>query len=582
MRLVVDIETNALENPTQVWLIVCYDIDTEEYHVFREPTTNQTERDRFRKLAENVKTWIGHNWLGFDYPILSSLVGLSCNDVGVQSVDTLIISKLVDYSRDGHSIESYGLEFGIEKGKFDDWTKYSEEMEKYCIRDVEICTKIYRKYHRIISNPFWRDAILLENRFQLIVNSLSTNGFSFNSEKADSLLNRVLDELKILDEAILREFPPRLKMVAEVHPKETKHGTLNRSNFRWYGSPDLSDFNGGSFCRCALEPFNPASTRQVVDVLNTAGWQPTDKTKAHTEIEREINQSRYKDKQKALDLIQSERYTELKKFGYKINEINLATLPKTAPSSAKTLAKRILLESRRRTLTEWLALVLPDGRIRGRFYGIGAWTQRMAHQSPNTANIPSVENLDGTIKLYGGEMRALWRAPKKRLLVGVDAEGIQLRIFAHYINDPEFTDALVRGDKNAKTDPHSLNQRILGRVCRTRQAAKRFIYALLLGAGLGKLGQILECSQEETKSALERLIKRYQGFAELKEKVIPMDAKRGWFVGLDGRRVLLPGETSGMRKHLCMSGYLQNGEQIIIKKVAVQAMEKINRQYLTC
>jgi DNA polymerase-1 len=199
----------------------------------------------------------------------------------------------------------------------------------------------------------------------------------------------------------------------------------------------------------------------------------------------------------------------------------------------------------------------------------------MAHQAPNTANIPSAYKEDGTKKLYGKEMRSLWRAPKNRLLVGVDAEGIQLRIFAHYINDPEFTEALVRGKKDEGTDPHTLNQRILGSVCKTRQAAKRFIYALLLGAGVQKLSQILDCTVSEAEEALDRVLQRYEGFQHLKLSKIPADAKRGFFEGLDGRPVRIPGDTVGERKHLCMSGYLQAGEQIVIKKTAVGAKHRL-------
>lgn len=46
-------------------------------------------------------------------------------------------------------------------------------------------------------------------------------------------------------------------------------------------------------------------------------------------------------------------------------------------------------------------------------------------------------------------------------------------------------------------------------------------------------------------------------------------------MGLDGRRVRIPGDTVGMRKHLTMSGYLQNGEAIVIKGTAIKALEKI-------
>jgi DNA polymerase-1 len=191
------------------------------------------------------------------------------------------------------------------------------------------------------------------------------------------------------------------------------------------------------------------------------------------------------------------------------------------------------------------------------------------------ANITNEFDLVGNVKLLGKELRQCWTVPEERLLVGVDAEGIQLRIFAHYIQDSEFTDALVRGRKDDKTDPHSLNQRILGSVCKSRAAAKRFIFALLLGAGVGKLAEILACDVKSAQQALERLLVRYTGFARLKQEVIPADAERGWFTGIDGRRVRILGETAGSRRHLAMSGYLQNGEAVIIKTAAVIAAPQI-------
>jgi DNA polymerase I-like protein with 3'-5' exonuclease and polymerase domains len=124
---------------------------------------------------------------------------------------------------------------------------------------------------------------------------------------------------------------------------------------------------------------------------------------------------------------------------------------------------------------------------------------------------------------------------------------------------------LVEGKKDDKTDPHSLNQRILGSACKSRAAAKRFIYALLLGAGMQKLSEILAASNTETQQALDRLLTRYTGWAVLKEQVFPKDATRGYFVGLDGRKVSIPGETEGTRRHLAMSGYLQSGEAVCMK-----------------
>ena len=366
--------------------------------------------------------------------MLSSLLDLSIHDIARCSLDTLVISKLVDYPRQGHSIEDYGIEFGLEKGKFNDWSKYSPEMEAYCVRDVDICSRIYSKYLRYISNPDHIPSIHLEQEFQIICDTLHSNGFAFNKEKADKLLTRVEADLAVLDKEILDAFPPRLKLIREIHPKITKHGTLSKTDFRWCGD-DLSMYNGGSFSRCSWESFNPSSHKQIITVLSEAGWSPVNKTKSHIDTERELHRTKNKLDKEALNV----KLDTLKKTGWKIDETNLDTLPLKAPKPARLLAQRILLESRRRTLTEWLGLVTPLGRIHGKFNGIGAWTHRMNHQKPNTANIPNEFDTAGKKKLLGKELRSLWCAPRNRLLVGVDAEGIQLRIFAHYINDPEFT-----------------------------------------------------------------------------------------------------------------------------------------------
>lgn len=563
MQVVIDIESNRLKNPDKIWCIVCKDIKDGKYYTYRKVTEDEEVLREFRDFWKSITVVIGHNWCGYDWPVLNRLVsGLDCKDCW----DTLIVSKMVDYPRKGHSVEAYGEEFGIPKLDFSDFSRYSEDMVEYCRRDVDITERIYRKYQKYISNPDRQASIKTEQQFQTVCNDLENNGFAFNTAKAQQLLENVTTELAKLDAQILSSFPPREVLIREFMPRATKYGTINRSSVPRALHSEIENYEvGKTYRHTKHEAFNPSSHKQIIEVLNEAGWKPTVKTKTHIDTEREIA---VLGRQKSFDISSNPLYIKLdhlKKFGWKVNEENLETLPPSAPSPARSLAKRILYESRRRTLTEWLELVSEESRIHGKFYAIGAWTHRMAHQSPNTANIPNEFDTSGKKKLLGKELRSLWCAPKKRLLVGCDAEGIQLRIFAHYIDDPVFTQSLIDGKKEDKSDPHSLNQSILGEVCKTRQAAKRFIYALLLGAGNGKLREILECSPEAAQEALDRLLERYTGFAYLKEKVIPLDAKRGWFVGLDGRAVRIPGEDLGSRRHLCMSGYLQNGEAVAMK-----------------
>lgn len=600
MKVIIDIEGNALVRPTEIWVIVCKDVDTGEIRIFRNLTRDKRQRNDFLEYSSRVSTFIGHNILGYDIPVLVDLLDWHYGDDVSKTVDTLVVSKMANYSRDGgHSLESYGDEFGMPKGiPIDAYTlpsaafpqsffwQWSQDLEDYCQRDVEITHKVYHKYLRFIEE--YHTPLVTEQLFQYcIVNTLSTNGFSFNVSLCNTLLNSTLTELNTLDTDIRTVYSKRLKGIRTVTPRVTKYGTISKSSIpkklRDAENNDLCVFSPEApFTYCEWVEFNASSHKQLVDVLTQAGWQPTDKTATHIELEREINQLKgRRRKTPEVDLRLRELYTGLenaKKYGWKINEANLETLPSTAPSPARALAKRILLEARRRTLTEWLGLVQPDNRIHGKFYGIGAWTHRMAHQQPNTANIPNEFDTAGKPKLLGKEMRQLWRAPRNRLLVGVDAEGIQLRIFAHYIDDPEFTDALVRGRKDDKTDPHSLNQRILGDVCRSRAAAKRFIYALLLGAGVGKLTEILGCTRAECEQALDNLLARYTGFAQLKQTIIPADAARGSFRGLDGRAVNIPGGTEGSRRHLAMSGYLQNGEAICMKLACLKWHDQLTRE----
>lgn len=582
MKVIIDIECDSI-TPKHIWCIVAKDIDNGKYYIFRNVTEDEEEAAKFLGFSKGIDLYIGHNILGFDIPVLNRLL---CTEDPIQPsrcTDTLIISKMADYSRGGHALADFGIEFGLEKIDFKDWSKWSQAMEDYCIRDVDINYKVYKKYIKFINNPSNQRGIRTEHDFQyLVVNALERNGFGFNRDKASKLLQKVEEQLAILDKDILTAFPPRSKLIKEVVPKGTKFGTISLSSIPKALRSQIEFMSVGEpFSYFKYEEFNPSSHKQIINVLNEAGWKPIDKTQTHIETERELNKLKFtRQRTKELDLSKSlldTKLQQLRRVGWKVNETNLDTLPLSAPEPARFLARRILLESRRRTLTEWLALVRPNGRIHGKFYGIGAWTQRMAHQNPNTANIPNEFDTQGKKKLYGKELRSMWIAPKNRLLVGVDAEGIQLRIFAHYINDPEFTKALVEGKKEDKSDPHSLNQSILGDVCKSRAAAKRYIYALLLGAGAGKLKEILDCDEQAANQAYERLLKRYSGFAELKETIIPADAKRGWFAGLDGRSVPILGDTVGARRHLAMSGYLQNGEAVVIKTAALIAHPKLSK-----
>src|SRR5579862_4887126 len=384
MRVVLDLECNRLKNPDKIWCIVCKDIDTGEMHVFY-------ERMGFRNFASNVSLWIGHNFLGFDYPVLTSLGYLDDIDVSTNVVDTLIISKLVDFPREKHSIEDYGLEFQFPKGTYSDWSKYSSEMEEYCKRDVEICHKIFLKYIKVIEDKKWKDAIALENRFQLVCNLLNKNGFYFNVDKAEVLLSKVQTKLEELDKDILEAFPPTQEFIRKV--RRNKDGSINRVDCRYFDLPDIYTVEDEGIYRRKV--FNPSSHKQLIDILSAAGWNPTDRTKTHVDWLR--------DRKKTLD---KEKKIHYDKYGWKINEQNLSSLPQSAPKPARLLAQRILYESRRRTLTEWLNLVCLEIKINKENVGIDGIERSLIPIQYGEPDFEK-ENVDG-------ETKSLWKNGKKQ------------------------------------------------------------------------------------------------------------------------------------------------------------------------
>lgn len=569
MRVVCDIETNGLEGCTEIWVIVCKDIDTGIVYTFRRPSLDPAP---FLAFAANVTYWIGHNFLGFDAPVINRLLP-SRPIVLSTCLDTLVVSRLVDYGIEGgHSLAAWGNRLRFPKGEHTDWLTFSEEMVTYCQRDVALQHKLYLHFLRYIDSQIWADALATEHAMVTISLEMHDNGFYFDIDEARRIFDEIHAQLDPLDEELKASFAPRLKLIREVEPRATKFGTLSRTDFRWKKDGDLSEYSAGSpFSLCEWEPFNPGSTRQIVERLNIAGWRPYEKTKGHLECERDLKNNRDREKQAAA----RERLPHFQEYGWKVSKDNLATLPPDAPLPARRLVHRLLLAARARTLTEWFNAYNPEThRIHGTFNHIGAWTQRMSHNGPNMANVPTEDPQHPDRSIYSNAMRALWSVPIGRKLIGVDAEGIQLRILAHYMNDPRFTASVTEGRKEDGTDPHTLNKNALNTsspVCKSRDDAKTFIYAFLLGAGVAKIASILGCSLEEARTARDNFIAAYPGLLYLKEHLIPHDARLGYFEGLDGRFVKCNSE------HHMLAGYLQNGEVIIMKKARILWGRELNR-----
>ena len=215
---------------------------------------------------------------------------------------------------------------------------------------------------------------------------------------------------------------------------------------------------------------------------------------------------------------------------------------------AEEVLEYLLLQKRYAQVNSWLEHAEEDGRVHGRVISNGAVTGRMTHQSPNMAQVPASHSL------YGQECRSCWTVPHGTKLVGFDASGLELRMLAHYMDDEEFTNVLLR------EDIHTRNQQAAG--LETRPQAKTFIYAFLYGAGDAKIGTIVGGTARDGRVLKQRFLRNTPSLESLRER-ISRASGRGYLTGLDGRRLRVRSE------HSALNTLLQAAGAIVMKKALV-------------
>ena len=136
MKVVLDIETDQL-NASVVNCIVAKDIDTNILTVF-DPANMHV----FKNWSKNIEQYIMHDGLSFDAPVLNKLLGTNIKPS--QVLETLILSQLFNPMRaGGNGLRAWGDRFKFPKGEIDNFAKYTEELRKYCMQDVENTHKLY-------------------------------------------------------------------------------------------------------------------------------------------------------------------------------------------------------------------------------------------------------------------------------------------------------------------------------------------------------------------------------------------------------------------------------------------------------
>lgn len=523
--LLFDIETNGfLADMTKVHCLAVREAEGDacgpgaaEIKVYG-GVTDEKIRNMLSHL-EDAPCLIGHNILEFDIPALQKVYP-NFKPRGAK-FDTLITSQLIwtdlfdqdfHFRRKNpdfpgnlmgrHKLKAWGYRLGVLKGKVEEngeenwYDKWTPELEEYCAQDIRVTKALL---DLIESKNYSQQALDLEHEFKEYMLDQEREGLPFDEEGAKALYAELAAERATLEAALQTVFVPWQTKELAFTPKKNnaKRGYTAGVVFMKPGK---------------LVTFNPRSHSHIAErLIAERGWQP-------------------------------EEFTEQGKP--QTDGDILEALGKKWPE-CKTLARHGEIQKIIGMVAEGKSAYLKmvkNGRIHGRVVTNGAVTGRCAHKQPNLANIPRRSAL-------GSRVRRLFTAVNGYRLVSSDAQGLELRELGHYLSPydgGQYATIVVT------SDVHAHHQALAG--LPTRDNAKTFIYGFIYGAGDAKIGLIIGKGAHAGKTLRLMFLKKFPALRALKDAVTSVAKKRGYLVGLDGRRLRVRAVYSALNTLLQSAG----------------------------
>jgi DNA polymerase I len=186
----------------------------------------------------------------------------------------------------------------------------------------------------------------------------------------------------------------------------------------------------------------------------------------------------------------------------------------------KSQVPRLVLEYRqlaklKSNYADSLPLLAREGdRVHTTFNQVGTATGRLSSTNPNLQNIPIRTEL-------GREIRAAFISAPGHVLLSADYSQIELRLMAHYSEDPLLVHAFANNE-----DIHTLTaSEVFGVPAatmskETRNRAKAVNFGIVYGISPFGLAQQLGIPQSEAKLYIETYFARYQGVKTYIEKLL--------------------------------------------------------------
>ncbi|HET9995307.1 MAG TPA: DNA polymerase I [Candidatus Acidoferrum sp.] len=185
------------------------------------------------------------------------------------------------------------------------------------------------------------------------------------------------------------------------------------------------------------------------------------------------------------------------------------------PLPAKIIEYREIAKLKSTYVDALPRLIHPEtGRLHTSFSQTGTATGRLSSSDPNLQNIPIRTEL-------GREIRAAFVAEKGKILLSADYSQIELRIMAHFSQDPVLIDSFRNGeDIHARTAQEVFGVGPLAQTAEHRRAAKAINFGIIYGLSPFGLAQQLGIEQREAAQFINAYFTRYRGVKDYLDKII--------------------------------------------------------------
>lgn len=240
------------------------------------------------------------------------------------------------------------------------------------------------------------------------------------------------------------------------------------------------------------------------------------------------------------------------------------------------LVERRQLSKLKSTYMDALPRTVSNGKVHASFNQTVTATGRLSSSDPNLQNIPIRSELGRQIR------RAFIPSQEGFVFLSLDYSQIELRILAHYSEDPALCKAFHEDQDIHAWVAHKLYGVKAEEVSpEMRRTAKAVNFGIIYGLSPMGLSREIGISLEEARSFIEAYFNLFQGVRQFREKAIQEARQRGWVSTLLGRKRPITGISSANKQkrtqaeRVAINTIIQGSAADLIKVAMVKAHRQL-------